>query len=498
MQLRDYQQRAVDRLEESITQGLKPILVLPTGAGKTVVAAHLVANSSKPVLFLVHRRELVYQAVERLAAFGIESGVVMGTDPANPDAAVQVASVQTLARRKKLPEAGLIIIDECHHAIASSWMAVVERYPLAQVIGLTATPYRLDGKGLGVIFDKIVVGATTSELCDAGALVPPVVYTHPMVEDLGAVAVRGGDFAIGELGDAMSREKLLGDVVRHWLRLARGMPTIVFAVNVKHSRLLVKEFSEHGVVAEHVDGTMLPKDRNAILSRLASGKTEVVSNCMVLGEGWDLPRLSCAVLARPTQSRGLYLQQVGRVMRKAAGKDGALILDHAGNYRRHGSFLLDVEFHLTDDNKVVGAAPTKMCPECYQQVLVGVQECSDCGHRFDLRQSTLAGVPQVAKGELQKASPSESSSEDRAREHARYVDLISTASRKRYRIGWARHQFFEQFGKWPRWYADERRLFQCFRHEPSPKDGKCAVCRTVHSPQRSVYRKPVSRKIRLR
>lgn len=284
----------------------RPLLCLPTGGGKTSVAAEIIRAAvarGNRCIFLVHRRELVDQAVERLAEFGVKAGRILAGHYEVRSLPVQVACIPTLVRRKHWP-AELVIVDECAHATSRSWTDVIGRYPDSFVIGLTATPIRLDGKGLGDIFGCIVEPVSTRALIEQGHLIEPKVFAPPV--DLGGIPVKRGDYSIPEL--AVRMEKLTGSITKEWLGHARGMKTVAFAVNVEHSQKIVAAFREIGVRAAHIDGGTANHVRAEALRRLRAGDLDLVSNCMVLSEGWDLPSLRCAILARPTKSLALFRQ----------------------------------------------------------------------------------------------------------------------------------------------------------------------------------------------
>jgi len=280
MQPRPYQETALAGVIAALDSS--PCLVLPTGAGKTFTAAELVRRLGRPTLWLAHRRELIAQAAQSLYRLGLDVGVVMAGSRPNPRAQVQVASISTLLKRT-VPACTLVVVDEAHHARAATYRKILD--PLrafgANVVGLTATPWRLDGRGLGDIFGALVVGAYPDDLIRDGTLVEPVVYA-PSTPDLRGVHVQHGDYNVGELVGAMGKPKLVGDIVEHWQRLSPGRRTVVFAVNVKHSEQIVAAFKAAGVRAEHLDGTTAAGQRDAILHRLRTGYTTVVSQCQVL------------------------------------------------------------------------------------------------------------------------------------------------------------------------------------------------------------------------
>lgn len=446
--LRDYQRRALDDALSALDR--RPVLVMPTGAGKTVTAVELIRSlgSTTRVLWLAHRRELIQQAAAHLIRLGLRCGVIMAGQTPDPTAPVQVASIQTLARRRP-PPAELVVLDEAHHASARTYQRVLSRYEAVPIVGLTATPFRLDGRGLGDIFGALVVAAYTDELVADGTLVEPIVYA-PAVPDLRGVNVDRGDYNQGVLGRAINKRKLIGDIVETWLARCNGRRTVAFAVTVAHAQAIAAEFRAAGVRAEHLDGTTSKPQRDAILYRLRTGYTDVVTNCSVLTEGWDLPGLEVAVVARPTASLCLHLQMIGRIMRCADGKAGAVVLDHAGNHHRLGMVTQRVPYSLDDRAVTHGAAAnaearSKRCPDCYLVCAPHVTECSECGHRF------VGKVPEAVAGELVRfggaaAAPSPRPRPTLEQQQAAWDALESQRTALGYRAGWSYHRFNDRFG----------------------------------------------------
>ena len=359
MNLRPYQVEAVDGVRQHIRSGRRRVLlVAPTGAGKTVIATHIVHASTSlgnRVLFLAHRRELIVQAWKKIVgctcpvgfdhvrkradgctADASTAGVMMASDPRrNPVAPVQVASIDTLRARSK-PPANLVIVDETHRALARTYQDILASYAESAIVGLTATPYRADGRGLGELYTDMVVVASPRDLIADGFLVEPRVFTVPAADlpELSKVRIKGGDYDAAALSAAVDQSGLVGNIVEHWQRRAENRRTVVFAVDVDHSKHIVARFVEAGIAAEHLDGTTPTAERDAILARLEAGVTRVVSNVGVLCEGWDQPSCKCVVLARPTKSLGLFLQMAGASCGRSNTE--ALILDHAGNVLEHG------------------------------------------------------------------------------------------------------------------------------------------------------------------
>jgi superfamily II DNA or RNA helicase len=376
--LRPYQAAKVSEARALMGQGKKSIcLVSPTGSGKTIIAAHIIHSAlakKRRVLFLAHRRELIDQCAVKLRALGIfDYNVVLSGHPhsRNPNAPMQIASIQTLIRRE-YPPADLIIIDEAHHVCGGQYQTLLKNYPDSYVLGLTATPERLDGKGLDGIFHDLLEVATVPDLIDGGFLVTPTCLgpspemAAQLKSALASVKVRGGDYAEGALGDAMDHAELVGDIVEHWQEWAVGQKTIVFAASIAHSKHIVEQFKAAGIPAAHLDGTMSTQEREGILSAWRRGDIQVTSNCQILTEGFDFPELSCCILARPTKSVALQLQMCGRVMRTAPGKNGAIILDHAGNILEHGPPHIERIWRLEGASKKRKVEHTHACflPGC--------------------------------------------------------------------------------------------------------------------------------------
>jgi superfamily II DNA or RNA helicase len=285
-----------------------------------------------------------------------------------------------------LPPADLVIFDEAHRARGRTREHLISLYPNAVLLGMTATPCRGDGRGLGNLFDVMIEAPQIAELIVGGFLVKSRVYA-PVNPDLKGVRVEKGDYVISQLAGRMNTEGLVGDIVEHWHKHGEQRRTIAFAVDVAHSVAIRNQFLGAGVAAEHLDGETPIPERAAILARLASGETKVVSNCMVLTEGWDCPPVGCAVLARPTKQMGLYRQMIGRVLRPADDKPDAVILDHSGAVFRHGLPEDRVEWTLDVDGRAATPAHEKRkagkepalreCPSC--KAVMIKPPCGACG-----------------------------------------------------------------------------------------------------------------------
>lgn len=467
-ELRPYQTKVVANIGDTIAAGNRHVLVVaPTGAGKTVIANAIIKEQiDKPntgVLVLAHTREIIAQTCGKLYEGGINHGVIQAGFASRPHCQVQVASISTLwsramrTRRMELPAADLLIVDEAHHAPAQIYRKIIAAYPDAVLIGLTATPCRGDGRGLGGIFDTIIECPQVADLVAEKFLVRTRVFA-PAEPDLAGIEIRTGDYVENQLAERMDRPKLIGDIVSHWHKFGERRKTVCFAVNVQHSLHIRNEFLASGVRAEHVDGAMPKSERDAVLARLASGATEVVTNCMVLTEGWDLPAVSCCILARPTRRMGLYRQMVGRVLRRVPGKVNAIVLDHSGATFRHGFVEDRVEWTLAPDKRAESPTHAARLRSGYGSRML---ECTKCG---SIR---TAGEPCRHCGFFPTPSPrnvivkdGDLALVDRGRRIADkpidpnerikwYGMLAHIAAARGYRRGWADHKFQEKFGHWP-------------------------------------------------
>lgn len=447
MNLRDYQQKAISDLRSAMQQGAKaPLLCLPTGGGKTVILATIAAQAAakgRHVLILVHRRELIHQTASKLAWAGLEHGVIAAGHPASHHP-VQVASVQTLVRRlsRMACQPSLVIIDEAHHAAAGSWRQILEHWPDTYRLGVTATPCRLDGRGLSEAFDHLVMGPSVADLVFWGFLSAARIYAPPVVADLSGIRKRAGDYANDQAAAAMNRPTVTGDAIAHYQRLAAGQQAIAFCCNVAHAISVCDAFKTAGIGAALLLGNT--PERDQVVAQYAAGAVRVLVTVDVVSEGFDVPAASCAILLRPTQSLGLYLQQVGRVLRPAPGKHAAVILDHVGNVTRHG-FPDDHRRWTLEDGAPRAAGPAapsvRTCPQCFA-AFKPAPVCPLCG---------TACAPEPRKplrqvdGELRELQRTAKVIEFEQR-HARRTEvarartlqqLLTLAANRGYSAGWA-------------------------------------------------------------
>lgn len=467
-ELRPYQVDVVQKCRDQFAAGVRRILlVAPTGSGKTVISAEMVKTAlekNRRALFLVHRRELLNQAANKLHAVGIDSGVIAAGFEPRPGQLVQVASISTLHVRAMrtakiyLPHADLVVVDEAHHCRAKSWRDILDAYPNAAIVGLTATPCRGDGRGLGEIFQTLVECPNVSELVKMGFLVGTRVYAPPP-PDLSGVKITAGDYNEKGLAEVMNTGQLVGDVVMHWQRHGEGRKTLVYAVDVAHSMHIRDEFNRAGISAGHIDGTTPAEERDAILSQLRSGVLDVVSNCQVLTEGFDAPDVGCIILARPTKSFGMYRQIVGRGLRPSPDKaDGmCIVIDHAGATLEHGFVDEPVEWDLKEDKR----AASKTVAGATKAQVRKLVDCPECGSvRWQGRPCSCGWRPQ-GYGEGQPFMDGDLIELDRngnPRKHVKnpvwepesfYKQLLWYCQERGWAPGWAAHKYREKFGNWP-------------------------------------------------
>lgn len=468
MELRPYQKQVIEKARALLRSGLRRIIIqAATGAGKTIVAAAIVSaalEKGKKVLFLVHFRQLAYQAVERFTEFGIgdEVGLIMAGEDSSLSRPVQVAMVQTYSRRLQLNDprwfcdADLVIYDECHASIARTRKAILELYKDSTVIlGLTATPCRADGRGLGEVYEDIVECISIERLTTEGHLVPVIYYGCKEMPDLTNIPVVAGDYNKKILGERVDKPKLIGDIYDNWARIAHDRRTVIFATNVKHSKHIKDLFERRGVPTEHIDAHTPEEERQDVLTRFRNGDIQVVTNVGVFSEGADFPWADCVVLAKPSKSYARYMQMAGRGLRPFPGKDNCIVIDHAGLVHRHGFLDDPVEWKL--DGKEI-AWKKKVVRKKEKQIL----ECDECRHQFTGHRCPQCGwnVPDYGK----RIQTTEDELEEIGKGKRKYTTeekrifygmLEYTRRIRGYAPGWAAHKFKLKFGCWPNHYKDQ-------------------------------------------
>lgn len=451
--LRDYQQHAIDELIDNIRTGKTRLLLqAATGAGKTIIAAEIIRRAlakGKHSLFIAHRKEIITQTSDKLDGFGIDHGVIMSKHKRfKPHESIQVASIQTLSRRGH-PNADLVIIDECHLSLSKTYKAIISKYPKAIIIGLTATPVRLDGKGLGEIYECLVEVVPMSQLIADGHLVKPRVFT-PNAPDLAKVKTVKGDYDLEQVAEIMNNSTITGDIVKNWQDKATGRKTICFASSVAHSKNIVEQFISDGFDARHLDATTPAKVRDKTLQAWRDGEFLILSNMGLFVEGLDVPAASCCILARPTKSVTIYLQAAGRVMRPHETKQDCIILDHAGLTREHGLIQEPRAWSLIgkpERDKAARLVKPHCCDECFfvyskAEFPDGCPECGYIKPEPEKAASTaeLTEITDDIEAEMMaKAEEKRARAVRIAEEKAAQTidDFIALGAKRGYKRGWA-------------------------------------------------------------
>ncbi|WP_299378206.1 DEAD/DEAH box helicase [uncultured Kiloniella sp.] len=409
MELRTNQKQFISELASHYSHGsTAPLGVAPTGMGKTVCISYMANGAAKKgnrVGVIVHRQELVSQTSMALAKMGIFHGLVasqsvtsatiknqikhLGRSFYNSDAKVMVCSVQTLVRRfNTVRPFDFLMIDEAHHAVAGQWSKVIEYMPKAKLLGVTATPERLDGKGLGVdsggCFTSLVMGPSVQSLMDDGFLAPTRVFAPPMQFEITGIRTRGGDFHNSDSAERLDKPSITGDVISHYNKLCPGQPAIAFCASVDHAKHVAENFKAAGYRAMCVDGGMHDHARRNAIEALATGHMDILTSCDIISEGTDVPVVTAALLLRPTKSLSLHLQQCGRVLRPYEGKNYAYIIDHVGNSLRLGLPEDERQWSLEGKKKRLAengdqGPPVRQCLNCYACYPAAQSQCPNCG-----------------------------------------------------------------------------------------------------------------------
>lgn len=427
IELRPYQRDALERVRASFRGGNKAVcLVLPTGSGKTVLGTALVEAAlakSKRVLWVAGRRELIDQAASRMPTL---AGIVMAGRKPNASSPVQVGSIDSLSSRDEYPPADLVVYDECQHVVSKTSRQLLNHYPGAHVLGLTATPERADGTALGDVFDEMVVGVTVRHLMDEGHLVE-----------------------CDCIGPAEESEALAQDPVKAWVAHSGGRPGFVFAKSVAHSQQIVAGLCAVGVLAAHVDGSTAKGKRDELIDGFRKGRLDVLSSVYVFTEGTDVPRAAVCLMARGFAHASSYLQCVGRVLRPAPGKDRALLIDLVGGVHQHGLvdderiWSLDGEPHRLADR----AMALSQCPSCGAVWRSNGKPCPVCGFELPpppppkIDERPLEDLRSRLRPVLMPGAPS-------AVKDRKWIELVATASERGYKPGWASVRYKAIFGEW--------------------------------------------------
>ena len=398
IQLYPYQETIVQKVRQSYANGYRaPCVVAPCGAGKSIIIAEIARKTTKKgnrVLFLVHRRELIDQIKGTFEFTGVDNSLV------------EFGMVQTIVRKlDKIDKPQLIITDENHHGLASSYRRIFDYFNDVPKLGFTATPVRLNGKGLGDINDILIEEVDASWLIDNEYLSPYKYYAPKLIDDEKLKLNSMREFSSASMDNAMSDKKIHGDAIKHYKSLAGGEQAIAYCHNVAASKHLAEEFNKQGISAAHLDGATPKKIRDSIIQQFRDREIKIISNCDIIGEGFDVPDCSTVIMLRPTESLSLFIQQSMRGMRYRPGKT-SIIIDHVDNVRRHGfpdmerSWDLEGKKKSKQENTVI----VRECVNCYAVFPGGMIICPECGHEHKVeREETDYEVDETAVLEEVKA-----------------------------------------------------------------------------------------------
>ena len=354
--LRDYQQKAIEDILSSFNKNDSVMLQMPTGTGKTTVFAELIRiwikeiNLGQRVLVIVHRKELVDQALARIKQFGNLAARIQSGYATELDKQVQIGMMQSLRNIKRLPKnLSLIIIDEAHHTPAKSYRDILKNYTDKNVklLGVTATPCRTNGEGFKDLYQQLITSDSISTFIEKGYLAK-IRHLAFAIPDLSKIKINKmtKDYDEKGLELIVRDDKVIADLIESYIKHAENKKAIVFAVNKAHSKDIVKRFNEKNIPAAYIDSDTDKEDRNSIVEEFKAGTYKVLCNVNIFTEGFDCPDIEVVMLARPTKSFSLYLQQVGRVMRPFPGKEHGLILDNASLWSEHGLVTKNMNWSL--------------------------------------------------------------------------------------------------------------------------------------------------------
>lgn len=429
--LRPYQLDGVRDIQDAWRTARNVAFTLPTGGGKTTMFSHILHEHRGAAVAIAHRQELVGQISLALGSFGVRHRIIgprnviklileqhreqLGATYYDPNAAVAVAGVDTLLRRGDalrswLQQVTLWVQDECHHCLPQNkWGKVIDMFPNAKGLGVTATPERADGKGLDGIFNALVTGPTMRELINDGYLADYRIFAPPSDLDLTPVRTAAdGDYNREDLRGAVKKSHIVGDVVGHYRRIASGLLGITFATDVETAGEIADQYNAAGVPAAMVNAKTPDAERHRLLKRFRARELLQLVNVDLFGEGFDVPAIECVSFARPTASYAVYAQQFGRALRPLPGKSHGLIIDHVGNVTRHR--LPDAVRHWSLASKERGARrerdpdaiPVTTCTECFRVYEALTNVCPFCGHMVEPRGRSK---PEQVEGDLYELDP---------------------------------------------------------------------------------------------
>lgn len=430
MGLRGYQQDLINEVRQSYKEGCNaPCIVLGCGGGKSVITADIAKSTTDKgnrVLFLIHRQELKEQIENTFKKWGVDMSKCY------------VEMVQTVSRKlHKIHKPNLIITDENHHGVANTYKKIYEYFSDVKRLGVTATPQRLNGGGLGEVNDKLIIGVTTKWLIDNNYLAPYEYYAPPTASTDG-LHTQAGDFNKKEVAERMNKPKIYGDAIAYYKKLCDGEKAVCYCSNIEHSKSMADMFNLSGVSAAHIDGETPKAERRQIVEQFRKGEILILCNVDLISEGFDVPDCKAAILLRPTKSLNLYIQQSMRCMRYQPNKV-AIIIDHVGNVNRFGLPDMDREWSLEPKKKGArGEKATVMVRQCDECFFTHEPSpvCPNCGYKYPIKQRTIEEIKEAKlekiKGVVIKY--------DTHKDCQSMAELYAYAEKKGYKKGWAYHQ----------------------------------------------------------
>lgn len=461
MELRPYQVELYQQARRAVAAGHRRVCIqMGTGGGKTPVGAAIVKNAAAKggeIWMACHKNFLVEQASDKLRKFGVYHGIVSRDSSYNARQKVHVCSLGVLVRRAhKMRPPRLMLWDECHHLGAKTWTALMNMFPETIHIGLTATPIRPNGGGLGDHFDALIQGPSVADLIEWGKQHRGEgLCDYRMFSTLNISAdhlhTRASDFAADELGELMDRPAIIGDVVEEMKRLAPNRKFLNFAPTVAFSEHIAERYRDEGINCAHLDGTMDRKYIKRVVADLENGSLQGISSRDIFLEGLDAPVVSCVQWTRHTKSRVVKMQGDGRGMRNELDKENLFILDHVMNWQRFGLPDDNIEWTLDPGKPRVSAEPsmTRECGRCFCRFSITKFKCPECGTEMERRpmkeiEQVAGELKEIEKDVVRKVVSPAKLEQGRAKT---LKELEELAANRGYRPGWAKHIWEARNGK---------------------------------------------------
>jgi len=456
MELRDYQQQMIHDVRNALKEHRKVLLQSSTGSGKTALAVYMMSNAvqrAKRCLFIVHQNELIKQTSRALWQQKLEHGIIASGRVRSP-LPVQVASVQTLVNRlDQYDPFDLVIVDEAHRSAANTHKRIIDYYSEALIIGLTATPQRTDGKGLRGQYDHLVCGPSIRSLISAGWLADYDLFAPPIDVDLSDLKTTAGDYNKGELSRVMDKPTITGDAVGHYRKMADGKRCVVMCAGVDHAEHVAAMYRSAGIAADIIHGNQTDAERESRIAALRSGELKVLTNAQLLIEGVDVPDIEVVQWLRPTQSLIVWKQGNGRGFRPKPGGGRLIVLDHVGNWQRHGMPDDEPEWSLDGRQKRKRGSDEpdiglQSCKACLKVFCSGVRVCPHCGAAVAFKEPRSL---EVQDGELEKIEKAQESLTRRIEQGraSTIEELVAIGYRRGMKncAGWAANVFAARSGR---------------------------------------------------